>query len=86
MPAWFSFAAFALSTSAALLSYLAVKEAERTGKLRFFFWRVRGWGERELDPKFFDLRLRFDRARTIFFVALAVLLLAYFLGAISASN
>lgn len=86
MRTWLAFSGMIMSTVIAALSYLAVKEAERTGKLRFAFWRIRGWGERELDPKFFDLGLRFDRARTIFFVALALVLAAYFLEAIGALN
>ena len=86
MPAWLAFTGMFLSALIAALSYLATKEAERTGKLRLAFWRIRGWGERELDPKFFDLGLRFNRARTLFFVALTLVLTAYFLEAIGALN
>ena len=68
------------------LSHVAVKQAERTGRARFMFWYIRGWGERSIDPSFFDRVLKFQQARTLFPGLIALVLVGYFLEAVVALN
>jgi hypothetical protein len=72
----------AVSAAVAILSARANREAQRTGALRFFFWHIRGWGERDTDPSFFRLALSFYRSRTVFFALLSILFGAYLLEAL----
>jgi hypothetical protein len=65
-----------------VFSARANREAARTGRLRFLFWHIPGWGERDRDPWFFRFALGFDRYRTFFFGLLPVVLGAFFLEAI----
>ncbi len=82
MPAYVALVGLLVSGSLAVLSFFAVKEAERKGRLRFLFWHIRGWGEREQSPGFFKLGLAGDKGRTVIFAMTAVLFAFYLLGAL----
>jgi hypothetical protein len=71
-----------VSATIMLLSARANREAVRTGRLRFLFWHIPGWGERDTDPWFFGFALRFDRYRTFFFGLLTIVLGAFLLEAV----
>jgi len=82
MPWWLAFPLMALSASGAVLSFRANKEAARTGRLRFLFWHIRGWGERDRNPWFFKFAQAQNHYRTFFLVLLTIALGAFFLEAI----
>lgn len=74
----------AVSAVATILSFSANKEAVRTGRARFLFWHVRGWGERERSPVFFKLVQAQNHYRTFFFGSVTLVLCGYFLEAAGA--
>ncbi len=82
MPAWAGLIGIFVSASVAALSFLGNREAQRTGRLRFLFWHIRGWGEREQSPAFFGLGIFMNYWRTGFFALLTVMFSAYFLEAL----
>jgi hypothetical protein len=84
MPAWLALPLTALSAAITVLSFRANKEATRTGRLRFLFWHIPGWGERERSPTFFKFAQAQNHYRTFFFGLLTVVLAAYFLEAVGA--
>jgi hypothetical protein len=81
MPAWVAFLGMIVSGCLALLSHLAVKRADQTGRVTFFFWRL---ATRSEDAWFFNRKQKFDAFRTIFLAAASLLFAAYFLEAMGA--
>lgn len=79
MPAWLALTGVVVSATLAFLSYLGVREAQRTGHARFLFWRLRNWGVRDQSPRFFKFVVFCDWYRTGF-LALSTLVFAAFLG------
>ena len=77
MPLWVALIGAILSVAIALASLFATIEAQRTGKLRLFFWHVGGWGERELHPRFFKIGLAGGYGRTFFFFMIALAFCAF---------
>lgn len=63
-----------------LSSMRAVQEAERTGRLRLFFWHIPGWGDRVRNPGFFNAMLRMQYVRTIFFAVVTLVAIGAFFG------
>ena len=82
MPAWLALPLTLLSGTLTILSFRANVEARRTGRLRFLFWHISGWGERESSPKFFKFAFWQDCYRTAFLALLTVVCGAFFLEAI----
>lgn len=82
MPAWLAFVVVIASATVAVLSFRANREASRTGRQRFLFWHISGWGERERDPTFFKISQAGNHYRTFFFALLTIVAMAFFLEAI----
>lgn len=82
MPAWAALLGMVVSATIMVLSARANREAMRTGRLRFLFWHILGWGQRDADPSFFRFALGFDRYRTVFFGLLTIVLGAFLLEAL----
>jgi len=79
MPAWLALMGALLSGLLTVLSFLSLSEAKRTGRLRFLFWHVKRWGEREESPAFFRTGLAMASYRTVFFAVVTIVLVAFFL-------
>ncbi|WP_207079238.1 hypothetical protein [Novosphingobium sp. KA1] len=82
MPAWLALIVMTLSAWATVMSFRANREAKQTGRLRFLFWHIPGWGERDRNPTFFKFALAQDHYRTFFFGLLTIVTGAFFLEAI----
>lgn len=82
MPAWLALVVMIASATVAVLSFKANREASRTGRLRFLFWHIPGWGERERSPTFFKLAQAGNHYRTFFFSLLTIGAGAFLLEAI----
>jgi len=82
MPAWLALLIVAVSASVAVLSFRANREAARTGRVRFLFWHIPGWGERARSPTFFKFAQAQNHHRTFFFGLLTIVAGAFFLEAI----
>jgi hypothetical protein len=82
MPAWLALLIAIASATVAVLSFRANREAARTGRQRFLFWHIEGWGERECNPTFFKFVQASNHYRTFFFGLLAIVSGAFFLEAI----
>jgi len=72
-----------VSGAITVLSFKANKEAARTRRLRFLFWHISGWGERDRSPTFFKFAQAQNHYRTAFFVFLTFILGAFFFEALS---
>lgn len=80
--AWAALLGMMVSATSVVLSARANREAVRTGRLRVLFWPIPGWIERNRDPTFFRLGLRYHRIRPFFFAMLTALLGGFFLDAL----
>ena len=82
MPVWAVFLMTIASGYVTVLSVRGTREASRTGRQRFLFWRIPGWGERDRNPWFFRF-VQFDNYyRTSFFALLTIVSTAYLLEAL----
>lgn len=82
MPAWLALLITIASATVVVLSFRANREAARTGRQRFLFWHIQGWGERERNPTFFKIVQAGNHYRTFFFGLLTIVAGAFFLEAI----
>lgn len=82
MPPWLSFIAMTMSASLTWLSLVGTNEAARTGRHRFVFWHIPGWGERERNPTFFKIVQAQNYYRTFFFALFTVVSGAFLLEGI----
>lgn len=80
--AWVSLLGLLVSAVITAASGIANLEAKRTGRLRFLFWHIPGWWEREKDRSFFRWALGLNENTTVFFGVLTLLCGAYFLDAL----
>lgn len=74
-----------ISATITALSFRANREASRTGRLRFLFWHIPGWGERAKNPTFFQFGQAQDYFRTFLFAFVTVLCGVYILEALGGS-
>jgi hypothetical protein len=79
MPACVALVGMIVSATMVVLSMRSNREAKRTGRLRFIFWHIPGWGERDSSPSFFRVGLEFNHYRTVFFALLTVVFGAHVL-------
>ncbi|MDE2405030.1 MAG: hypothetical protein KGM17_10220 [Sphingomonadales bacterium] len=82
MPAWLALLIVAVSSTFTVLSFRANREAARTGRLRFLFWHIPGWGERDRNPTFFKFAQAQNHYRTIFLGLITIIAGAFFLEAV----
>jgi hypothetical protein len=82
MPAWSALLLMVISGTITVLSFRANKEAARTGRLRFLFWHIPGWGERDRSLTFFKFAQAQNHYRTAFFGFLTFILGAFLLEAL----
>jgi len=82
MPAWLALIITLASAAGVVVSVRANREAARTGRQRFLFWHIDGWGERERNPTFFKIVQASNHYRTFFFCLLTIVAGAFFLEAV----
>ena len=71
-----------ISGTITVLSFKSNKEADRTGRARFLFWHIPGWGERNRSPTFFKFVQAQNRSRTVFFGFMTIILGVFLLEAL----